>query len=75
MNLIARVAERIPDVISEVTGNELIIAPNPNVIAPTGGAAQALPAAQALIGLVCLVCLGLAVLSLRNAPTLDKLKV
>ncbi len=73
MSLIARVAERIPEVISEVTGNELIIAPN--VIAPAGDAIQALPAAQALIGLVCIVCLGLTVLSLRKTPTLNQLKV
>ncbi|MBC8274675.1 MAG: hypothetical protein H8E40_06890 [Chloroflexi bacterium] len=69
MSLIAKVAERIP----EVTGNELIIAPN--VIAPAGEAIQALPAAQALIGLVCIVCLGLTVLSLRKTPTLNQLKV
>ena len=75
MSLIARVAERIPEVISEVTGNELIIAPNPNIIAPAGDAIQALPAAQALIGLVCIVCLGLTVLSLRKTPALDQLKI
>ena len=45
MSLIAKVAERIPEVISEVTGNELIIAPN--IIAPAGDAIQALPADQA----------------------------
>jgi len=73
MSLIARVAERIPDVVSEVTGNELIIAPN--VIAPAGDAIQALPAAQALIGLVCIVCLGLTVLSLRKTPALKQLKI
>ncbi len=73
MSLIARVAERIPEIISEVTGNELIIAPN--VIAPAGDVIQALPAAQALIGLVCIVCLGLTVLSLRKTPALNQLKV
>jgi hypothetical protein len=67
MSLIAKVAERIPEVISEVTGNELIIAPN--VIAPAGDAIQA------LIGLVCIVCLGLTVLSLRKTPALNQLKV
>ncbi|NQT09134.1 hypothetical protein HQ586_08660 [Candidatus Bathyarchaeota archaeon] len=61
-------AERIPEVISEVTGNELIIA-------PAGDAIQALPAAQALIGLVCIVCLGLTVLSLRKTPALNQLKI
>ena len=75
MNLIANVAERIPQVISEVTGNELIIAPNPNLIAPAGDALRALPAAQALIGLVCIVCVGLTVLSLRKTSALDQLRV
>ena len=73
MSLIANVAERIPEVISEVTGNELVIAPN--IIAPAGDAIQALPAAQALIGLVCIVCLGLTVLSLRKAPAFDQLRI
>jgi len=73
MSLIAKVAERVPEVISEVTGNELIIAPN--IMAPAGDAIQAIPAAQALIGLVCIVCLGLTVLSLRKTPALDQLKV
>ena len=74
MSLIAKVAERIPEVISEVTGNELVIAPNP-IIAPAGDVIQALPAAQALIGLVCIVCLGLTVLSLRKTPALNQLKI
>jgi len=73
MSLIANVAERIPQVISEVTGNELIIAPN--LIAPAGDALRALPAAQALIGLVCIVCVGLTVLSLRKTNALDQLRV
>ena len=73
MSLIVKVAEGIPQVISEVTGNELVIAPN--VIAPAGDAIQALPAAQALIGLVCIVCLGLTVLSLRKTPSLDQLRI
>ena len=71
MSLIARVAERIPEVISEVTGNELVIASNP-IIVPARDAIQALPAAQALIGLV---CIGLTVLSLRRTPALNQLKV
>lgn len=73
MSLITNVAERIPEVISEVTGNELVIAPN--IITPAGDAIQALPAAQALIGLVCIVCLSLTVLSLRKTSTFNQLRI
>ena len=75
MSLIAKVAERIPEAIETIveSGNELIIAPN--IIAPVGGATQALPAAQAIIGLVCIVCIGLAVLSMRRASLFNQLKI
>jgi hypothetical protein len=70
MSMIDNVAERIPDVVEKATegAGELIIAPN--VISPAANAAQ-FPTAQALIGLLCVFCMGLAILRLLKNPVLD----
>jgi hypothetical protein len=70
MSLIAQVAERIPDVVERAAegAGELIIAPN--VISPAVNAAQ-FPTAQALIGLLCVFCMGLALFRLWKNPVLD----
>ena len=70
MSVIARVAERIPDVVEKATetAGELIIAPN--VISPAANAAQ-FPTAQPLIGLLCVFCMGLAILHLLKSPVID----
>ncbi len=70
MSLIAKVAERIPEVVEKAAegAGELIIAPN--VISPAASAAQ-FPTAQALIGLLCVFCMGLAIFRLWKNPVLD----
>ena len=70
MNVIARVAERIPDVVERAAegARELIIAPK--IISPAASAAQ-FPMAQALIGLLCVFCMALAILRLWKNPVLD----
>jgi hypothetical protein len=70
MSIIAQVAERIPDVVEKATeaAGELIIAPN--VISQAANAAQ-FPTAQALIGLLCVFCMGLAIFRLLKNPVLD----
>ena len=72
MSIVAKVAERIPDVVEPAAEGvrELIIAPNPNIISPAANAAQ-FPTAQALIGLLCVFCMGLAILRLWKNPVLD----
>jgi hypothetical protein len=70
MSLIAQVAERIPDVVERAAegAGELIIAPN--IISPVANAAQFLTA-QAVIGLLCVFCMGLALFRLWRNPVLD----
>ena len=70
MSLIAKVAERIPEVVERAAegARELIIAPN--VISPAASAAQ-FPTAQAFIGLLCVFCMGLAIFRLWKNPVLD----
>ena len=70
MNVVAQVAERIPDVVEKAAeaARELVIAPN--VISPASNAAQ-FPTAQAIIGLLCVFCMGLALFRLLRNPVLD----
>jgi len=70
MNIVAKIAERIPEVVDNIVtdGSELIIAPN--IIAPAKNAASMLPFAQVLLGLAVVALVGFALsrskLNLRN---------
>lgn len=70
MNIVAKIAERIPEVVDNVVteGSELIIAPN--LIAPANNAVSILPFAQVLLGLALVALVGFALsrskLNLRN---------
>jgi hypothetical protein len=70
MSIVAKVAERIPEVVGKAAerAGELIIASN--IISPAANAAQ-FPTAQALIGLLCVFCMGLALFRLWKNPVLD----
>jgi len=70
MNIVAKIAERIPEVVDNIVteGSELIIAPN--IIAPAENAASMLPFTYVLLGLAVVALVGFALLrsklNLRN---------
>ena len=70
MNIVAKIAERIPEVVNNIVpeGSELIIAPN--VIAPANNAVSMLPFAYVLLGLAVVALAGFALsrsrLNFRN---------
>ena len=70
MSIVAKVAERMPEVVEKAAegARELVIAPN--VVSPAANAAR-FPTAQALIGLLCVFCMGLALFRLWRNPVLD----
>ena len=72
MNIVAKIAERIPEVVDNIVteGTDLIIAPGPDVIAPMNNAVSMLPFAHVLLGLAVVALVGFALsrskLNLRN---------
>ena len=76
MNLVAKVAERVVEVLPHAVvdgAKELVIAPNPNVIAPgpdiiapAGGVVSVFPYVQVLMGLALVAVMGFALLRYKK---------
>ena len=70
MSAIAKVAERIPEAVEKAAEGARELGIASVVLSPASSAAQ-FPAAQALIGLLCVFCMGLALFRLWRGLVLD----
>ena len=67
MNIIVRIAEKIPNILEKVGNEASIIAPKLDVVSSTSGITQLYPYVPIVIGLVCMACFSLAILNFRRA--------